>query len=317
MISVMRGLDEFVRSHLPGGSVIQRTFAIARATAGGAAAVRSLRLALAMSAMSAMSAGALLGLGLTAPTAAAEPDDTGSTMIIGGEDATTPYAFMASLQDRNGHFCGGSLIADQWVVTARHCVEDAQPADIRLRIGSLRKDEGGTTRRVERWVLHPSGGTVPHDIALIKLDQPVPGATVPLDDRQPAGTPVRLLGWGCTTVGQFCGPEGEPPILQQLDSAIREPTACIDPDEPTDPASEVCTGNLQAKTGPCFGDSGGPLLRRTPTGWRLIGAFSRVESRPPDPGEPTEPSNCRTGMGIYTDVPAHREWINSVISPAA
>ncbi|WP_165975371.1 S1 family peptidase [Actinomadura rubrisoli] len=291
-----------------------RTSITTRAAAGGTAAARSLRLALAASAV------ALLWLGLTAPSALAEPvpprpGGTASTMIIGGEDATGPYSFMVSLQTREGHFCGGSLITSQWVVTARHCWDVRKPEDAQLRIGSLRKDQGGTTRRIERLVAHPEGDSATHDIALLKLDRPVSGAPVPLDVRRPAGTPVRLLGWGCASVG--CGLEDQPVVLQQLDSAIRQPDACTNIVRPMDPASEVCTGNPETKAGPCFGDSGGPLLRRTAAGWKLIGAFSRVRVAPPDPGEPNEPPNCRSGMGIYTDVPAHREWINSVISSAA
>ncbi|WP_169806793.1 S1 family peptidase [Actinomadura macra] len=295
--------------------MISRMFAITRAIAGGAPA-SSLRPALVASAVT------LLGLGLTAPAARAEPGpprpgDPASTMIIGGQDATEPYSFMVSVQDRAGHFCGGSLITDRWVVTARHCIEKERPEDLRLRIGSLHKDQGGETRGVERLAWHPQGDTVAHDIGLIKLDQPAAGAPIPLDVRQPTGTPVRLLGWGCIESGQFCAPGGEPPVLQQLDSAIRQPAACTDPDEPIDPVSEVCTGNAETKAGPCFGDSGGPLLRGTPTGWRLIGAFSRVETSPPGPGEPDEGPNCRSGEGIYTDVPAHQEWINSVVSPTS
>ncbi|QXJ22111.1 serine protease [Actinomadura graeca] len=290
--------------------------AAARAAAGGSAAPRSLRRPFAVT------AAVLLGLGLTATAAQADPGParpagTASTTIIGGQDATTPYAFMVSVQDRAGHFCGASMITDEWAVTARHCIDPHVPEDLRLRVGSLRKDQGGEARKAARLVWYPAGGNVKHDIGLIKLDRPVPGAAVALDDRQPVGTPVRLLGWGCTISGQFCGDDGQPEVLQQLDSAIRRPARCTDPETPIDAASEVCTGNADTKSGPCFGDSGGPLVRDTPAGWRLIGAFSRVEHAPPDPGEPDEGPNCRSGEGIYTDVPAHRAWIDSVISPAS
>ncbi|WP_216651469.1 S1 family peptidase [Actinomadura litoris] len=272
--------------------------------AGGAA--RPLRLVMAVLAAT------LLWFGVAAPAAPASPGP--SPMIIGGSDATEPYSFMASIQNAGGHFCGGSLITGDWVVTARHCVEGKNPADLQLRIGSLRKDQGGTVRGVERLVTHPESDTATHDIALVRLDQPVTGAPVPVDVRQPAGTPTRLLGWGCTEPGQTCGEESTPTVLQQLDSAVRELSACTNEVTPLDPASEVCTGNPETRAGACFGDSGGPLLRREGTGWKLIGAFSRVEIKPPDPGQPSEPPNCRSGMGIYTDVPAHQEWIDGVIA---
>ncbi|WP_067458360.1 S1 family peptidase [Actinomadura macra] len=272
----------------------------------------------------AVSAAALLWLGLTAPSALAapadpdppRPDGPASTMIIGGEDATEPYPFMASLQTpRNDHFCGGSLINAEWVVTAWHCVEGKEPDGVRLRIGSHRHAEGGNFRGARRIVRHPEGDWNHFDIALIQLDQPVPEAPIALDTRQPAGTPARLMGWGCTAPGPNTGCD-TPDVLKQLDSAIRQPGTCRHvTGGPVEPDSEVCTGNPDTGAGPCFADSGGPLMRRTPEGWRLIGAFSRVESLPPDPDKPQpQLPDCRTGLGIYTDVTVHKEWIDSVIS---
>ncbi|WP_171064722.1 S1 family peptidase, partial [Actinomadura soli] len=260
------------------------------------------------------SVAALLWLGLSAPPALAapalaapalaapaeprppSPGGTVSPMIIGGTDAPEPYSFMVSLQTvQSEHFCGGSLLTADWVVTAFHCVRGRQPEDLRLRIGSLRLDGGGSARLAERIVLHPEGSPARFDVALVRLDKPVANAPVALDVRQPAGTPARLLGWGCTQVGVFCGDEGRPEVLQQLDSAVRAPAGCVNVQAPIDPDSEVCTGNPETATGPCFGDSGGPLLRQTPDGWRLIGAFSRVEVLPQDPGDPPRFPDCSTG----------------------
>ncbi|WUH97294.1 serine protease [Spirillospora sp. NBC_00431] len=266
------------------------------------------------------SAAALLCLSLTAPAALAGPEPPGtdggaSTMIVGGEDATEPYSFMVSLQKNGEHFCGGSLIDAEWVVTAHHCVAaGTEPKDVELRIGSLRKDAGGNVRGAERIVPHPEGDPGHFDIALIKLDEPVPNAPVRLDARQPAGTPVRMLGWGCTKPNPVlwgCPTEGVPEVLQQLDSGIREPDACVNVKAPIEPDSELCTGNPDSDAGACFGDSGGPLVRPAEGGWRLLGAFSRVEILSDD-----HTPDCSTGMGIYTDVTVHREWMESVMSGA-
>ncbi|GAA4240855.1 serine protease [Actinomadura meridiana] len=258
---------------------------------------------------------ALLCLGLGTPSAVAEPEPDVSTMIIGGEEATEPYSFMVSLQkEPDGHFCGGSLIAAEWVVTALHCLDaGTKPEDVRLRIGSLNRGEGGSVRGAKRIVLNPEGNPGHFDIALVQLDAPVSNTPIPMDVRQSAGAPVRMLGWGCTAPSDifFGCAGGRPTMLRQLDSAVRDSGECVSVTLPMEADHELCTGNPDTKAGACIGDSGGPLIRRTADGWRLDGAFSRVEVR-------TDPHDvdCTTGLGIYTDVTVHKDWIESVISAA-
>lgn len=51
------------------------------------------------------------------------PPDVAAARIRGGEDAKDGIApYQCSLQLNRIHHCGGSIIADQYIVTAAHCI---------------------------------------------------------------------------------------------------------------------------------------------------------------------------------------------------
>lgn len=235
-----------------------------------------------------------IGVGVTAPAQA----------IVGGQDATTAYSFMASVQTPDGeHFCGGSLIDRSWVLTAAHCVVNDQPADVRVRVGSLSSTEGGAVSDVEQIIVHSQyePETNKHDIAVLRLTTPIDAPTVKLATTRPAvDQPARLIGWGCTSPAPWCTP---PEVLQEIDTTVHQAEDCNTGGGRVVPDFQVCTGNPADKAGAHKGDSGGPALVRDGDSWRLIGAFSWI---------PNFSFGTYDGYGVYTDVAVHRPWVQDV-----
>merc|ERR1711936_757637 len=61
--------------------------------------------------------------------------------IVGGEEATPhSYPWMAALFVDDTWFCGGTLISDEWVLTAAHCAKDATEMKVMLGAHNVRED---------------------------------------------------------------------------------------------------------------------------------------------------------------------------------
>ncbi|MFB9907278.1 S1 family peptidase [Allokutzneria oryzae] len=235
---------------------------------------------------------AALGMAGTAGATPASPGDVG-TMIVGGTNATQTYSFMVSLQNTSGgHFCGGSLIKANWVVTAKHCVTGKTPSSIRARIGTTNRTSGGSYVAAAAIHTHPS-----YDMALVRLASSVTQAPIRIAASSGAvGTATRIIGWGQTCASP--GGCGAPVTLQQLDTSIVADGSCGG----IYGSVEICTSNPGGTAGACYGDSGGPQIKMVGGQWELIGATSRSGGG----------SVCAVRPSIYEDVPAFRSWISGI-----
>jgi secreted trypsin-like serine protease len=159
-------------------------------------------------------------------------NEDGRAKIIGGKvvQPGNKYPFQVALiaararpgQERLGQYCGGSLIADSWVLTASHCVvmqNDVTgeltylgPRDIDVYAGSPNFRRGDRIR-VKKVIAHRSFklATMNSDIALIELARPPRRGwkSRPIDYKAAAVDPslssdgkiTTVIGWGLVDDG--------------------------------------------------------------------------------------------------------------------
>ncbi len=209
----------------------------------------------------------------------AAPDDPPvNVQIIGGHGATEVYPFHAQMN--NG--CGGSLVAPQWIVTATHCGSASS-----ARLGSNTRSSGGEVRQVDRRV--NKAGT---DLTLMHLSQASTLAPVKLAAANPpAGSPVRLIGYGCTSWPSCSNPS----TLQEIDLTILASSRCY---AGGGTATDICVSGDRTHSA-CHGDSGGPALVGTRGDWTLVGETH-------GPGDNN--GECATTT-LYTGIAANVAWI--------
>ncbi|CAM5117886.1 unnamed protein product [Eretmochelys imbricata] len=247
-----------------------------------------------------------------------------SPRIVGGNDAKNgSWPWQVSIREGSNHVCGGSLIAESWVVSAAHCFnEDTSAYHVNLgEYQLLNPSESLVSFPIKKIYRHPNYTDIRSsgDIALVELETPVnfnrvirpiclPASSVEF----PTGMECWVTGWGDTKYGgrepdspqNAARGEGAPIDRDACNSLFKIGSYADDPQE-IDPIKQdmICAGYPQGEKDSCQGDSGGPLVCECDSTWLLAAVVSwGVEC-----GNPNRP-------GVYSLLPPYAEWIQGHVT---
>jgi len=224
-----------------------------------------------------------LSCSLAAQTPRADDESTLTSMlseskrIIGGKTAVAhSYPFLVGLEALGDHFCGGSIVAPQWILTAAHCfapegimIDQLLMPYLEVVVGDHSKVRNHTNElrvRPDNIVIHPdySPRGKDSDVALLRLSTPLIYNEHVLPIKLAKSDPELnrkcvVAGWGVTNVMKK---NISSEILKFVSVSVLERELCRKLHKDYKPLNDnmFCAGNLEGGRDTCVGDSGGPLF---------------------------------------------------------
>ncbi|XP_069123612.1 trypsin-1-like [Argopecten irradians] len=232
--------------------------------------------------------------------------------IVGGRPAIEgSLPWMAMLVELGDQVCGGSIIADNLILSAAHCFEDPgslDPSRWEVRVGAYRISSHTryeSVHHVHKIIMHESynTNTVENDVAIMVLSQRIQYNNGVMPICLPTNSIHVTEGLHCLSAGwgETRG-TGSDDVLNQVFVPVLSDSTCQHNDwygHDFFPATSFCAGYPQGRKDSCSGDSGGPLVYKSGPTWYQLG----ITSWGIDCAQPKKP-------GIYTDVAKYMPWIH-------
>lgn len=245
-----------------------------------------------------------LALTFSLATVQAKSGKLHSKIVGGGEASHGEFPFIVSLQTNYmGHFCGGSLIKKNWVLTAAHCVSGIIDKVV-IGLHDQKNMTNVESISVKKIIPHPNydSNTTDYDFALLELAQDSRYEPIALNtaeiDIPASNSPIMatVAGWGATNENSYTLPN----LLQKVDVPLITQQSCNNDYRGSITDRMLCAGYDRGGKDSCQGDSGGPLIANADDNQRyLIGVVSWGEG-------------CARARkpGVYSKVSAAISWIN-------